>query len=539
MLSPAARSDIKTQLAAAAHRDRSRTARRLADVYGVSAATIYRVAKLGGASRTRNPERPEYRNWSRALWLIAHDPGLQRPLPLDLALRAGIEAGHLPPEAVAMPVETARRIARDELGLKPRPRRTHRMHADYPMQAVQIDYSTSEYLLADREEGDDWALRLHRRPTTARGYKNRPLAPHRMRVGVYSLWDMCTGYTVARYGVALGENAPDALDFLCWAVGRGKDSRLVIHGVPDDLWTDLGPLARSDLAADLLGRLQIALITGEPYNKSRMGGVERSHGIRWARFERALFVRGEEAIRLSELNARLVEYTVEENASRASRTRVNGRRASRTDAWTALINGRPADNPLRRLPEDPMKTVARQVTRRVDVNGILRWEGVEYEIPDWHDRAVTVRKALDDSDAVIVEDASGERRTAWPYAPRPYGVVPKTAPSPLERLQAEGGRLHIAADLYAPRGEAETGNVTRMQARSAPAAFLENPLAGADAFPDLGDAMRCFVSIYPWPLSAANRDRVIKRIEASGLSRQAVKELAQQLAGLSREQGGG
>ena len=64
------------------------------------------------------------------------------------------------------------------------------------------------------------------------------------------------------------------------------------HGVPDDLWSDQGPLFKSSAARDLLNRLGIRLVTGEPYAKERMGGVERAHRHRWARFEGALFLHG-------------------------------------------------------------------------------------------------------------------------------------------------------------------------------------------------------------------------------------------------------
>ena len=537
MLTAAVKAEISAVMDAAPQGQKTATAERLAQLYGVSKSTIYQVAKRGGTPRKRAAGRPEYRQWTRLAVALARRSVPGQPVPLDLAIRAAIESSVLPAEAAAMPVGTAYRLARD-MGLQDKAPRTHRLHADYPMQAVLIDWSSSQHLLAEHPEGDDWVLKLHRRPVPASGYKNRPLKPHRQRLGVYALWDLCTGYVVARYAVERGESALGALEFLCWALGQDKDARLVLHGVPDDLWSDLGPLVRSDAAADLLERLDIALVTGEPYSKARMGGVERSHRTRWSRFERALFLRGTETIRLSELNARLAEYSVEENARRTSRTPVGDRPASRAAAWAARVNARPKNHPLRKLPDNPMETLAREVRRKVDVNGIVRWDGLEYEVADWHDCWVIARRAADGSGDLTLEDeGTDERRTARRYVPRPYGVVRSAPASALDRLLADTPPAP-GADIWKPAEAERPSNVTPMPARSAPAAPLQNPLAGGDCCRDLDEAMRLFTQHYPWALSPGNRALVVEQIEDSGLSREAVTTLAQELSALAHKEGG-
>ena len=186
--------------------ERAATAERLAAHYGVSRATVYRIANLGGAPRPRRPDRPEYRGWVRVA--IAWSHRAPKPVPMDLAIAAAIKAGALPPEAADMPLATVRRL-RAQLDLTPRPKRTHRLHAEFPMQAVQLDASTSEYLVAaGADEGDATRLTLHRKPGPASGYKNKPLGKDRLRVLVYGLWDMCTGATRSRYCVARGETSP-------------------------------------------------------------------------------------------------------------------------------------------------------------------------------------------------------------------------------------------------------------------------------------------------------------------------------------------
>ena len=541
-LSAAARAMIASALADAPHGRRTAEARRLADVYGVSPSTIYRCARRGGPQRPRAPARPEYRAWTRIAVRAAHRaPG--DPVPLDVALEACVEAGDLPPEAAAMPVQTAYRLRR-EMGLVRRNRRTARLNADYPMQAIQTDGSTSQHLRVVRALPDgDWLLKLYRRPWTARGYKNKPLGPDRERLQVYGLWDMCTGYTVARYTVARGESSLDALEFLCWALGAEHgDARIPLHGVPDHVWYDQGPLFKSAAAADLLDRLDITPIPGAPYNKDRQGGVERSWRTRWTRFERALFLRGVDEIRLSELNVRLLEYEIRMNDRRPSRTPVAGRRVSRTAAWTALVNGRPADNPLRRLPPDPIATLAREGDRRVSSQGVVQWGGREFEVDGWSDRWVKVREAVrGDGDRLLVEEIrtdgrDPERRYATPLERRPYGEI-RTAPATaLDRLLAEDAPAPGTADVYAPRPGAGAGNVAPMRSRTAPAAALDNPL-DADRFPDLEAAMEAFARLYPYPVSAANRAALADRIAEAGCAKATVSELACRLLALPADRG--
>lgn len=529
-LSESARASIRAALGGAPRGMKGAEARRLATTYGVSVASVYRAARVGGAPRPRAATRPEYREWTRIAVHLAHRPP-GKPLTLDLAIEGGVEMGVLPPEAADMPVQTARRIAR-ELGLRPGRRRTHRMRAEYPMQACQIDGSQSQNLIPFRLGNDgDWTLKLHRRPWSASGYKNKPLGPDRMRLWSYSAWDMCTGYTVARYVVAQGESALDTAEFLCWAFEAKNDPRVPFAGLADDLWTDLGPAARSGPVRDLLERADINLVTGLPYAKERMGGVERSHRTRWDRFERALFLLDADIIKLSELNARLMEFTVRENGLRLSRTQPEGARAmSRTAAWPVLMRRRPADRPLRTLPSGAIATLAQERDAYVDANGIVRWDG-EWEVRGWADRTVIARRPLDGTDTVTLEDPStGERRIAHRYAPRPYGTVRTAARTALDRLLDEAPPAG-GADLYAP-AEGAT-NVARLPSGAAPAAPLDNPL-DADRLATIEAAMALFVELYPHPLSGENLAVVRARIEHSGLSRQAVTDLALSLAGLSR-----
>ena len=537
-ISRAVRDAVRSALTDAPHGARTATARRLARTLGISVSTVYRAAGIEGAKRPRAPARPEYREWTRTIVWIAHQKGPEgEPLPIDQAVEIGIEGGALPPEAAEVPAQTVRRIAR-ELGLALKHRRTRRLDADYPMQAVQCDGSTSKRLAVVRELDDgDWLLKLYRRPYPASGYKNKALGPGRERVIYYGTWDMCTGYTLSRATVARGETAFDEMSYLDWAFSAKADGRIPFHGRPDEVWADGGNLFRHRATTDLIVRAGSVLNPGRPYNKERMGGVERSHRTRWRRFEGQLFARGAETIRLSELNARLLEYHIRENARRPSRTAVAGRRASRTEAWIALTNARPADNRLERWPENAIETLAQERPDAwIDANGHVTWGGV-YEVPGWHSMHVIARRSLTgDSDHIIVEHPrTKERRVAHPYETRPYGTVRAQAATPLDRLLEEG-RDVAGADIYAPGRNTADPMVAPIPARSVDAAPIEDPL-DAGRYPDVATALAAFETLYPHPLRPEHRALVVERITEAGLATLAVVELAQGLTALAAQGG--
>ena len=528
-LSKAARAAIAEKLGQTPVGERGPVIAELAQTFDVSVATVYRAGDIGGTPRPRKKTHPGHREWVRVG--VAWERRAPEGASLDLAIEAAVQAGDLPEAALQMPLKTAERIRR-ELGLLPAPQRTHRLHADYPMQATLFDASTSKYLVVDRDAGfgDAARLKLHRKPTPSSGYKNKPLPADRRRLVGYAVWDMCTGAVRSRYTVSRGENAADSARFLCWALARSDDRRVVLHGVPDDLWVDQGSLIKAALTRDLLERLDIDPVVGLPYVKSRMGGVERSHRTRFKRFESTLFWRASDTITLGELNDRLAEFEIRENGEKLSRTRVDGRLCTRAQAWVALVNRRPADNPLHELPDRPAATLAREGRRRIDNNGIIRFHGVEYESTDWHARWVVVHQALDGTGDLTITDArTKEKRIARRYRRRAYGEIRAAAAAPLDKLvaadAARDDRKH--ADVYAPAAAAK--NVVPLPARTAPARPLENPLGGGNACRDLDEAMALFVSLYPHALTSAQHGRVKARIEAAGLDRQAVVDLANDL----------
>lgn len=519
MLDATAIAHIQTVLHDAPHGHKRRLIAALAGQYAVSASTIYRVAGRGGARR-RRPGRADYRDWITVLSALRHQ--VDPPLPMDLALEAAITGGSLPAEAADMPLGTAHRLER-EMHLVAEPRRTQRIHADYPLQAIQFDGSTSKFItVAEPLSDGDWALKLHRKPTPLSGYKNKPLAAHRQRIIYYGLTDICTGYSQVSCRVARGESSTDAVTALV--------EMLTPLGVPDDLWIDQGPLFKTQATIDLINRLGIAIITGRAYQKERMGQVENRWKTLWRRFESSLFVdlsARQNGLTLSRLQARLTHYIERENSLRISRTDIiPGQSAPRAQAFTALMSRRPAERPLRHLPDNALATLYREDERVIDRSGIVRWENGEYECKDWHQRRVRVRQSLTAPDTLTLEDIkTGERSIARPIQRRAYGEVRGVPVSALDKLR--DAPVPAGRDPYTER-MAGPANVQALRPRRAAAAAIDNPL-DADTYAGLDEALADFRRLWPWPLSHHDHQAVSEAIQAAGLTRPAVEALVADL----------
>ena len=513
---------IRQRMATTAHGLCAAAADDLAARFGVCRATIYRHADRHGASRPR-AGRADYRAWVDHVVALAH-----RSTPaaaLDLALESAVAAGDLPAAALAMSTGTLYNIAR-EMGYRPARRRTQRLHADWPLQAVQVDGSTSQYLTPLEQQDDgDWILKIHRGPVSPNGYKNKPLAAHRMRLMVYGIWDMATGLSRACYMPGLGENSLDFITALIQMLLETGDPLRPLAGVPENIWPDQGVLVKSNATRNLLSRLGTAVITGAPHNKERQGGIERSWRTLWSRFERALLLEDRITITLSELHQRLIEFERRQGALSA-RTRVAGRIVTRAEAWTALMNRRPADQPLRKMPANALATLYREDQRKLNRNGILSWDKTEYECAAWHSRTVIVRQPLDGSDELTLEcPVTGNRTTARPYSPRRYGNVRGQMKSPLDHLldraQPVGGAVYGDSPHPAP----SAGNIIPLQAKPGAAQEIDNPLDAA-RFATMADALAAFRALYPYPLGEADLAAVTGHIDSQRLSRVAVSDLA-------------
>ncbi len=546
MVSRAQLEALSAELCAAGHGERTAIVSRWATLTGLSAATLYRRVGTLNDDRQRRPreaEHPEYRDWAKVLMeLSARAPSGSIPLHLCLqaALAGDVETGEmlLPPEAGRVPLSTYQKIIKNELKGREKHRRNRRMHADRPNQAWQIDATTSKFLIVERELDDgDFVLRLHRSPMPSSGYKNKPLAAHRLRLLYYGIWDMHSGYRWCRPQVARGESSLDAMAALCDVMVKREDPRDPLHGVPEDLWSDQGVLTKHAATKDLLDRLGVNVVVGEAYSKERMGGIETGWRRLWESFEGSLFLiapaTGRWTILLSQIEARLREYLADLNGMPERR----GQTISRRDAWIRGIN---QAGGAKLCPDRPIETIAREVRRWVDGSGVIRWDNVEYEVPDLHRCWVIARRALDGSNRVIVEDErTGKRYDCTRWEPLPYGEQLRSPQIPIDQARkAASASTYRLADPYAPAEPAgaespalAAPNVVtgRFGARSQPAADLPDPLE-ADRFATLSATWEQFTAwvgpVVASVLTPDHRALIEQQLIGQGLRKDAVRELA-------------
>lgn len=512
---------------------RTAIADQLAARLGCSRSTLYRAfAKVGhaGPAHPRQAKYPERGAWADTLAALT----LKAPvgtIPLDLCLEAALRDGLLPPAAGQVRVSEYARLIR-ERGYRQTEQRGRRLSAEYPMQAVQFDATTSRSFRVLRQLDDgDRLLELWHRPDPASGYKNKPLGADRERLVIYGQWDMCTGYRHARARAALGESGLDAMDYLVASWIGSDDPRDPFRGKPEDLWCDQGPLVKYPATRDLLERLDVHVEVGKPYQHTRQSGIENTWRNVWARFENQFFLRthkGEKfTLRLSEYSAGLAEYLVEINAKPA---RCDAH-ISRRDAWVRGIN---REGGLRPCPADALETLATEVYRKLDSCGIFSWNNVEYEVPKWHSRKIIARRALDGSDRVIIEiPETGERVAAELHRPLAYGTFKGQPPElPAERAKVRGAGLICTTPHFGP-ATADAPNVVHLPPRAKPVADLPDPLEISPSYRNLADAMQALRTIYTGPLDALQQQLVEQVVIGSGLNRTAVRDLALQLTTLA------
>jgi hypothetical protein len=534
---------IRSDRLAALHRElqglprgqKTERVKAFAALIGVSWQKVYRDLDKAGLSdhgpRKAEPVRPEYRKWVAACMVLALKTRDGKPVPMIDARLAAVHAGLIPQEALDVHINTFHRIAK-EMGFGETERKVNRLAAEYAHQAVQFDASTSAYFFVVRElEDGDFLLRLNPRPHP--DYKNKPVGKDRLRVIVYSFWELFSGAQHSEYTVSRGENGFDAMACFVNFMQGSPDPRNPVHGVPDQLWADQGPMAKLGSSVDLIQRLGVELCLGTPYEKERMGGVERTHRTRW-NFERTFYMaltnapdatgaaKGE--ITLSELNARLQTYLARINSLRA---RWNPA-LTKLQAWRRSADERArAGNSIRRLPENAIETMATEARRRVGRDGVFQWDNRLYEVMEGlHSRWVMARRSLTDEGKIIVEDIeTGKRYDVRPFTPRTLGEYRAFPKSIVDEAREIGPEIP-AGSPYAP---AETANVVALPTKTRAPDPLPDPLE-AGKYGSLGEALRAFMNWHGMPNFAVDYpeefDTAVELITDSGLQKDYVRRLA-------------
>jgi len=212
-------------------------------------------------------------------------PDSTTPLSTDQAYAVARKNNLLPEDAPLFTVGSLNRCAR-ELQLNKTRRRLQRFQAERPNQLHHVDASTSQFLHVVKALPDgDYLLKLHE--GSSQNYKNKPLLI-KMKLWIYGVVDDYSGCLAARYMAAASESAADNLDFLVWAWGKTDDKTL--HGLPESIKGDKGPMMRGKMAEDLFARLHVAIDPSEPGAKDSHGKIERPWRTLWQRFEKQFSV---------------------------------------------------------------------------------------------------------------------------------------------------------------------------------------------------------------------------------------------------------
>lgn len=490
---------------------------------GCSYQKINDAVKTTHRARKGEAQRPEYQGWAKVVYTIKKRPPEEAGfISTEDALALAIRGGHLPSEAVNMPVGTIDRIAREN-GWTKTEVRANRFQAERPNQAHHFDASSSKFLYVAKDlGGGDYLLKLHR---PAKHYKNKPVPVDRLRPWVYGLTDDHSGRFIARYVAALGESAKDSMQFICWAWSE--------IGLPEQLLADQGMLKKSLPSQDLHERLGIEFPQMMPYQKRGHGKIERPWRTLWQKFElpfySALASWDKFEITLSELNAQLQNYIDDKYNTMPHRFE---RGITRMQAWgrIALSGG------LVKMPEHTLRTIAGKIERTVSVEGIVRLEGDRYEVVGLHSARVEVLRSVFDNKLVARDMETGIKYNMRDFKPLDLGEYRAYKETPHQQLVNASAEASVSREamLYAS-GKPADEKVISMPIRTKEERAIVDPL-DVTTYANIAEGINEFVEIAGALKSAQEKEVVEAHIKSLGLDKQAVRDFALEVRANIEEQ---
>lgn len=252
-----------------------------------------------------------------------------------------------------------------------------RIQAAYSNQVHQVDVTGSAYLAVVQDLGGGEFLLRRRNPRERLAKKQ---SEERLRLWAIAVTDDFSGLAVSQYVVAPGESALLVQDFLLDA-WRGMDAALPLRGLPELLYCDNGPFAKSETTLAFLSRetgVGVDLKTHMPYRARSTGKVERRHAHFKNRFEMQ-FLAGKSEWLLSEVNKMLVEWAVQCADLRhryADNAAGSTYRMTRGDAYLAYLSNV-------KLPhQEASRNAYRVLTRTAGLDGLLRVNNMIYHVGD-------------------------------------------------------------------------------------------------------------------------------------------------------------
>lgn len=481
-----------------------------------SVQTLYRYLRIKRARKGIS----QIENITKYARIVAEikkrPPGDAGELTTDQAVEIAMANGAIPEEMRTVSISTFDRTARD-LELNKKARRISRFQAERPNQLHHVDASTSRYFYVARklDEGD-YMLKLNKR--ISRQYKNKP-TPIGLRPWIYGVTDDHSGLHLARYVAAYGESLIDNLDFLGWAYAKNDDKPF--FGIPEHIKGDCGPMMRGDAAKKWLERLGIANDPSPPYAKEGHGKIERPWRTMWQRFEKPFLVEDLKTfeIRLSDLNRRFLNYQNDEYNRRPHRYESN---ITRLEAWQRInhFGGAVA------MPENAVKTAARRYERTVGPDGCFKIDNIIYEVGDLHHAKVYIYEGIFDDKLVVVDQITGQKYEAKPFAPLHYGEYRAYKETPHEKAVKAAQDLTLTNTLYqTPKNQ---GNIAPFPTRIKETRIIENPM-DIDTYSSVAAAMSDFIGISGIVPDKEDREAIKILITRNDLSRQFVRSLAMEV----------
>ncbi len=505
-----------------------------ADTLGVSYNTVYRKFKDMGFKPIQKKEKATkgqakiaglHEMAEQIARMYAFIPARAGRRPgIEYAVRKAIDNGMIPESARGISVGTFARVFREK-GLLDTEGRVLRFQAEHPMEQVQYDVSGSEYLYVYDIAGGDPVLRVR----SSKGYKNKDRYEN-LKVWYHGMVDDHSRYWLAMPFVAAGESSVDAIRFCKWAFSRKADERIIFRGLPGRIYMDNGALARAEATRNFLeNQCGVTIKTHEPESPSDTGKIEIKWRQLWSGFEAVEFLMDphwdKREYRLSELNARLINYMVELNDRKHPTMN-----CTKADAWRkVMLLGGVVD-----IEESAFDGAFKKDRRHVGRDGVLQIDNERYFVKGLLDTEVWVYRGLL-GDAMVAEDILTHKR---------YEVVPFVMPKLDEirtdkKLAGERIREEAAAlrETMAPgefRGIYEAS--PKFEIRNPKSEFIRMPVRtrgvrevedvfDVDVYPTIQEAMREFSEIAGFVDKehlAMIRDMII----TGGLKKQYVVDLA-------------
>lgn len=338
-----------------------------------------------------------------------------------------------------------------------------RFQAEYSNQCWQFDLSPSDL---KRVEKPLWVEEGRGAPTLM----------------LFSVVDDRSGVSYQEYRCVYGEDAESALRFLYNAMAQKSLEGLVLMGIPEMIYLDNGPVAKSDVFKRVMGQLGITVRTHEADGKDGRRKTARSKGkverpFRTIKEAHETLYHFHKPENEAEANLWLHQYIVNYN-QRAHRYEDH----SRTEDWLTNL---PSTGLREMCSWDRFCSYAREPERcTVDSNARIKVDGTEYEVDaDLAGQDVVLWWGLFDNELFVEHDG----QKTGPYSPV-SGPIPLHKYRKFKKTKAEerADRIEeLANQLGLPRaaitGEPELAKVVEKQKVAKPTVpFPANSLDATD-----------------------------------------------------------